>query len=151
MLSRFHRFGYCRALAVWAASLLAVSLAGCQPPRDDYAEFLLEQRNKAIQQLERKAERDKTLDILCWDISSHMNKANTVKKWATSHKGLDVLALSGPNLNKLKQAADMAEVVNSLDRGWPAVTGTNELPAGGQPLAMPAANRRRCSPMYILS
>lgn len=106
--------------------LLAIASAGCEPRRDPYAEHLLEQRNKAIKQLEQKAERDKSLDILCWDISDTPDKPMAIKKWATSHKGLDVLALSGPDLVKLKQAADMAEVINSLDRGWPVVTSTNE-------------------------
>ncbi len=106
--------------------LLTIALSGCEPRRDPYAEHLLEQRNKAIKQLEQKAQRDKSLDVLCWDISDTPQKPNAIKQWATSHKGLDVLALAGSNLEKLKQAADMAEVVNSLDRGWPVVTSTNE-------------------------
>lgn len=110
--------------SIWV--VLTLAFCGCEPPPDPYAEHLREQRNKAIKQLEQRAERDKTLDILCWDFGNQLDKPLTAKKWATSHRGLDVLAMSGSDLARLKQAADMTEVVNSLERGWPAVAGSNE-------------------------
>lgn len=131
--------------------MISLAFAGCEPTRDPYAEHLLEQRNKAIKQLEQRAARDKSLDILCWDLTEHINKPNTIKKWATSQQGLDLLAFSGPNLSKLKQAADMAEVINSLERGWPVVTSTNEMTQEPQGLTDEPAPGSDISQYYVMN
>ncbi len=68
-----------RSMVLVGLLFTAASLVGCEPRSDPYAEHLLEQRNKAIKQLEQKAQRDKSFDLLCWDISPHMDKPNTVK------------------------------------------------------------------------
>lgn len=114
-----------KLVALGCLCLMLSVCAGCPEPRDPLAEHLLEQRNKAVKQLEERAQRDKTLDILFWDITEVMTKPATIQKWTFGQKDLDVVALTGPDQKKLQLAANMQEVLLTLERGWPSVASTS--------------------------
>ncbi len=81
-----------------------------------YAEHLLEQRNQGAQAARNRRAARQIARHSLWDISGLSTNPSLSRNGRPVKKGLDVLAFSGPDLNKLKQAADMAEVINSLDR-----------------------------------